>query len=394
MHHINLAEVRLPGDAVPGTACVTETVVYRAYLRRVLVHAWNRRAAVSGSSYQRSCIAGRLQSWITAHLLKCFILQTSLRCLFASSPRPHTIISTTAKRAVREVRLCVLPLRLLGRHGPPTLLLSAASGSNGRVPPPRGSSSPAPLGHPFLPPPLAVPLFSSARRLLMPRGAACGSALPVGPLSLLLSVFGGSRTCFPDRDCRPLQRFHCFWLRSCPFVPLSLCLPGRSDLFPGRVHVPLGAVGWQGPQVHCVCGNGSHLALTSLTRGVVQVVSMSSLILGVVGFPLEEQSMRLTIINKLIEPPFRLACSSLVPERGGQVQGLLRSLGLSSFIGSPREPIVVKFQDHPRWSARQPRWRLVEQLQGLRCGSTRPQAFNEAVSRPHAVVDSSTALAF
>ena len=37
---------------------------------------------------------------------------------------------------------------------------------------------------------------------------------------------------------------------------------------------------------------------------------------------------------------------------------------------------------------------LVEQLQGSRRGSTRPQAFNEAASRPPAVVDSSTALAF
>ena len=43
---------------------------------------------------------------------------------------------------------------------------------------------------------------------------------------------------------------------------------------------------------------------------------------------------------------------------------------------------------------RQPRWRLMEQLQDPRCGSTRPQAFIEAASRPPAVVDSSTALAF
>ena len=28
LHHNNLAEVRLPSDAVPSTACITETVVY------------------------------------------------------------------------------------------------------------------------------------------------------------------------------------------------------------------------------------------------------------------------------------------------------------------------------------------------------------------------------
>ena len=55
---------------------------------------------------------------------------------------------------------------------------------------------------------------------------------------------------------------------------------------------------------------------------------------------------------------------------------------------------MVKFQDHPRWSTRQARWCKMEQLQDPRCGSTRPQAFDEAASGPPAVVDSSTALAF
>ena len=36
----------------------------------------------------------------------------------------------------------------------------------------------------------------------------------------------------------------------------------------------------------------------------------------------------------------------------------------------------------------------MEQLQGPRCGPTRPLAFNEAASRPPLWVDSSTALAF
>ena len=105
VHRNILAKVRLPRDAVPrhrmhhGDRCL-----HRAYLRRVLVHACNRPAAVSGSSHQRFCTAGRLQSWITAHLLKCFILQTSSWWLFASSPRPHSIISTTTKgQSVKSV---------------------------------------------------------------------------------------------------------------------------------------------------------------------------------------------------------------------------------------------------------------------------------------------------
>ena len=42
-----------------------------------------------------------------------------------------------------------------------------------------------------------------------------------------------------------------------------------------------------------------------------------------------------------------------------------------------------------------PRWEhMVLKFQGSHCGSTRPQAFNEAASRSPAVVDSPAALAF
>ena len=92
------------------------------------------------------------------------------------------------------------------------------------------------------------------------------------------------------------------------------------------------------------------------------------------GFPLEEQSMRLTTFNTLIEPPLPVctcgvrAQTFFLSDKGeGQSQGFLRRLGLSSFMVSP----------------------------GAHCGNfPRPLAFNEAASRPPAVVDSSTALAF
>ena len=108
-----------------------------------------------------------------------------------------------------------------------------------------------------------------------------------------------------------------------------------------------------------------------------------------------------TTFNALIEPTLpactcgvRAECSFLSVRGEWQVQGFLRSLGLSSFMGSPREPIVVKFQDHPRWSTRQPRLRLMKRLQDLRCGSTRPLAIYGTASRPPLWVDSSNALAF
>ena len=111
---------------------------------------------------------------------------------------------------------------------------TSTSGSNRRVPPPRGSSSPAPLGHPLLPP-LPVRPFSLTRRFLMPRSAACGSALPVDPLSLLLvfRLLSCVRlcACFPDRDCRRLPESLCIFHRSCSLVLRSLFLPGRPDVF-------------------------------------------------------------------------------------------------------------------------------------------------------------------
>ena len=48
----------------------------------------------------------------------------------------------------------------------------------------------------------------------------------------------------------------------------------------------------------------------------------------------------------------------------GKFKVFCEALDCRSFMGSPREPMVVKFQDHPRWSTRQPRWRLMEHLQG------------------------------
>ena len=121
---------------------------------------------------------------------------------------------------------------------------TSTSGSNRRVPPPRGSSSPAHLG-PHILPALALRPFSLTRRFLTPRCAACGSTFLVDPLSLLrvlrllslnssmraMYVQGGGRMCFPVRDCRCLPVSHCICHRSCPVVPRSLCLLGRPDVF-------------------------------------------------------------------------------------------------------------------------------------------------------------------
>ena len=121
---------------------------------------------------------------------------------------------------------------------------TSTSGSNRRVPPPRGSSSQAHLGPPLLLP-LAVWLsflyeaFPHAEGRRPRIHIFCGSALPSsGPTSSFLKspmrvdyLYGGGRMCFPVRDCRCHQDSHCICQHSCPFVPRSLCLLGAA----GRV---------------------------------------------------------------------------------------------------------------------------------------------------------------
>ena len=142
------------------------------------------------------------------------------------------------------------------------------------------------------------------------------------------------------------------FLSTCSAEPLSI----GAAMFPCRVHVPPGSLAEQGPQVHCVRGNGSHLASKFAYSGGgssgFDVVSP----FGGCGVPLEEQSLRLTIISTLIEPPFQLACSFLVPKRGG-----------ASSRSSPK-PCIVEFH-------------------GFTAG-----AHSGKVPRPPAVVDSSSAL--
>ena len=149
----------------------------------------------------------RLQSWVNANLLKCSSWWLFLRL----QVRVHEI--HYVYRTAREVRLCVLHFDFGGVMGyghcscplPP---LQPRGRINRCVPPPRGSSSPAHLGHP-LRPPLAVRPFSLTRRFLIPRCTACGSALHVDPLSLLLV----------------LRLLSCAHLCAC-----SSC-SGRSDVF-------------------------------------------------------------------------------------------------------------------------------------------------------------------
>ena len=372
--HNNLAEVRLPNDAVP-----------RHRLHHHLHHGDRFFTPCLPSTCSRACVQSPCGSlrFITLTFLYRGEVAVVGHCKFAemlySSDELVVVVCFVYKtaffyihyvyRAAREVRLCALPLRLRGRHGLRTLFLSVASasttGSNRCVPPPRGSSSPAHLGLSLLPP-LAVRLFFFSRRLLMPRGAACGFALPVLPLSLLLVLHllplfrllclqylsGSGRTFFPDCDCRALQGSHCLWFRSCLLVPGSLCQPGRPDVFSGRVHVPLGGLAEQGQLVHCVRGNGSHLACNFAYSGEegrwFDVVSR----FGGCRFPAGKA------IIEIIEPPFQLACSFLVPERGGAISR------------SSAESWIVEFHGFPA---------------GAHSGK---------VPRPPAVVDSSTALAF
>ena len=125
-----------------------------------------------------------MQSWVTAKLLRRFTLQTS-----PLQDRIHYIHHSY--RTVREVRLCVHPLRLRGRQGSEHLRarvfhfdhgVGLACSAAARVPPRRPS-----LGIPFwLVWPFSVP---HTRLHLMPRLAASGPISRLGPLSLLHWVF-------------------------------------------------------------------------------------------------------------------------------------------------------------------------------------------------------------
>ena len=120
---------------------------------------------------------------------------------------------------------------------------TSTSGSNRRVPPPRGSSSPVHLGHPLLPPLAVWPIFlyevfphaeGRCPRIHVLWGSAfpsCGSTASSLCLSIRVRyVYGGGRMCFPVRDGWCLQVSHWIRLRFCPAVPRSLCLLGRPDV--------------------------------------------------------------------------------------------------------------------------------------------------------------------
>ena len=209
---------------------------------------------------------------------------------------------------------------------------TSTSGSNRRVPPPRGSSSLAPLG-PFFRPPLAVRL-SSLRGVSSCRGgAACGSGVGSAfPSSLSISslstsairgefVFRGRRMCF--HVCVRFRLCPSFLVRLlfCVRVLPGLCLPGWPDVFPGRVHVPLEGLAVQGQQVHFVRGNGSHLSFNFVySRGGSSGFECRLSFLGL--WASAGQSMGLTIINTLIEPHLPICMLHLVQEKGeGQAHG-------------------------------------------------------------------------
>ena len=231
----------------------------------------------------------------------------------------------------------------------------------------------------------------------MPRGAACGSALPVGPLSLLqvqVPVRGRSDVLSrPRLSTSTAIALHVASLLSfCSAEPLST---GAA----GRVSRPCSRTSWRS----CIArSTGSSctwqwipsLCLTSFIQGVVRVFSIlsqrSSLKLGssvvcgpgVVVFPLEEQSLRLTTFNTRIEPPLpactcgvRPSVSFYLIKGSGNFKVTRGALGCRLLELTRWELIVRKFQDHPLMS-------------------TRPLAFNDAASRPPAGIDSPAALAF
>ena len=110
--------------------------------------------------------------------------------------------------------------------------------------------------------------------------------------------------------------------------------------------------------------------LTSFTKAVVRVVSKVVSQLGSCGFPAGRTIDEIDDHQHTDRStPFDLHGRFLFKKKEWQVQGFLRSLGLSSSWVPRWEPIAVNFQ-------------------GPRCGPTRPLAFNGTSSRPRPRVDS------
>ena len=79
--------------------------------------------------------------------------------------------------------------------------------------------------------------------------------------------FRGRRTCFPVYVRVRVWPSCLLRLLFCLLVSLGREVPGRPDVFLGRVHVPPGGLAEQGPLVHFVRGNGSHLAFNFVYSG-------------------------------------------------------------------------------------------------------------------------------
>ena len=255
---------------------------------------------------------------------------------------PYECISCTSSTTTPsgasglQAHLCLCPpLRLRGRTGV--------------FPPPRGSSSPAPLGHPLLPP-LAVRAFSLTRRFLMPRSAACGSTLSggsafpsSGPTTSFLSssmrvqfLFGGGRTCFPDRDCRRLPRIALHissLLLACSAEPFSTGAAGR--VFPGRDCVRLSS-----PLLH------SSTLLIS-TRSSCASMAWGSTVFGVAALVIHFEDRK---VGQWVLAHWFSGIHSLEPTKTGQatpgvsVARLFHGLFSSSLQGEERARIPAEFR--------------------------------------------------
>ena len=313
---------------------------------------------------------------------------------FRREPLPF-VAPLQLKGCTRIPSLCstTTPLEASGPRARFVLVPSTStSGSNRRVPPPRGFLLAA---HPraFLRARLAVLWFllrgdNSCRGSPPADPFSAGSALPssLGISSLsnppICGVFGfrGRRMCCPVCDrFRFCPSLLVRLLFSCTCTP-GLFLPGRLDVFlavltylledlRGKVN---GFIAYMAVDPNC-------FFFLHLFKGVVRVVSKVVSHFGGCGFPAGRTIDEIYDLHHTDRST--LSGLHAVPllflfEKGrGQVQGYLRSLGLSSSWVPRWELIVLKFQ-------------------GPRCGSTRPQAFDEAASRPPAVVDSPSALAF
>ena len=206
---------------------------------------------------------------------------------------------------------------------------TSTTGSNRRGPPPRGFLLATLLGCPLRP--QASPRAEGRRQRIR---ASCGSARPF----FSSTCTGSVGRAFPTATV-VLYSDRLSFVFVLDYSSSGAAVNWGGWTCFGRVHMSLGSLAEQGPQVHCVRGNGSHLGFYFAYSGGgssgFDVVSH----FGGCGFPTGRA------INEIDESQHTDRTTFSIVKGEGQFQGYLRSLGLSI---TRAHPLGAQSEEIPR----------------------------------------------